>query len=548
MTDATRGQLEKAYNLIQQERLDEALGLLQDIVARQPNNGDAWWLMANAVSEPEQAFDALTNVLRLNPHHVEAREAYDQLVSQFPTLAPRSPAPPATGPKPGTTANLTVDIDELLRSTGPLDRRSGSNMAMPDDANDVSNNYLDQLWAARDTTTPATAPAQGGADLSPSDLDALFGTGSAYNAPATTSEDEDLSALFMGEAPKSASGKPAVEDDLESLFGTGSETTTILRRDSDLTGTAVMQSPSADAGADMDLESFLSGGAGSVPNMEALAESEDAQSDLDLDALFGTPTDDKATQQLPSRQQTRANIVAKPSPTKSLEEDLFGQDTEPDFMKLQQAAPAEAVVEEKAARGRRRREKAAPQVDETSPIPAAPEPKRQKPVRVVAEPTPVDPFESERRANRRSRLPRLLLVVALVAIVLIVAFLVIQNQRVVAPPPNDVAQAATNLKNQLALDGFTDPNVVSTGDSIQVTVCSQPGTKLQEKLYQAMERVADLLGPVQGSLKSAQIVIVTCGKTDIRLFRATAPIEVVKTYLDSNRVNKAAYRNSWQRN
>ena len=115
MTDATRSQLQQAYRLIQQEELDKAIAILKPIVASQPNNADAWWLMANAVSEPEDARNALQNVLRLNPSNAQARELLDQLDEQFPELAS---APSGSG---------DVSFDELFGDTAaPAKRSTGS--------------------------------------------------------------------------------------------------------------------------------------------------------------------------------------------------------------------------------------------------------------------------------------------------------------------------------------------------------------------------------------------------------------------------------------
>jgi len=117
MTDATRSQLQQAYRLIQQEELDKAIAILKPIVASQPNNADAWWLMANAVSEPEDARNALQNVLRLNPSNTQAKELLDQLNEQFPELAS---APSSTG---------NVSFDELFEDTAapaPATRSTGS--------------------------------------------------------------------------------------------------------------------------------------------------------------------------------------------------------------------------------------------------------------------------------------------------------------------------------------------------------------------------------------------------------------------------------------
>src|ERR1700750_2066019 len=74
MANATRTQLEQAYNLIQQEKLDQAIAIIKPITKAEPNNADAWWLMANAVSEPPDAYEALNNVLRIKPNHAEAKE------------------------------------------------------------------------------------------------------------------------------------------------------------------------------------------------------------------------------------------------------------------------------------------------------------------------------------------------------------------------------------------------------------------------------------------------------------------------------------------
>jgi hypothetical protein len=79
MTDATRNQLEQAYRLIQQDDLDRAIAILKPIVAAEPDNADAWWLMAHAVSEPQDAREPLENVLRLRPDHAEARQLLNEL-------------------------------------------------------------------------------------------------------------------------------------------------------------------------------------------------------------------------------------------------------------------------------------------------------------------------------------------------------------------------------------------------------------------------------------------------------------------------------------
>src|SRR5262245_20040578 len=95
MASGTRRQLEQAYSLIQKDDLEGALTILRPIVSVQPDNAEAWWLIANAVSEPVEAYEALDNVVRLNPQNAEAKEQLDNLLEQFPNVASEA-APAAT--------------------------------------------------------------------------------------------------------------------------------------------------------------------------------------------------------------------------------------------------------------------------------------------------------------------------------------------------------------------------------------------------------------------------------------------------------------------
>src|SRR5581483_5906330 len=110
MTDATRSQLEQAYRLIQQDDLDRAIAILKPIVAAEPDNADAWWLMAHAVSEPQDAREPLENVLRLRPDHAEARQLLNELEQEasLDTFGD-TPEPPSA---PSTVSSS--ELDELL--------------------------------------------------------------------------------------------------------------------------------------------------------------------------------------------------------------------------------------------------------------------------------------------------------------------------------------------------------------------------------------------------------------------------------------------------
>jgi hypothetical protein len=161
MADATRSQLEQAYRLIQQEELDQAIAILKPIVAAQPDNADAWWLMANAVSEPQEAYQALNNVLRLKPNHPEAKNLLSTLKEEFPYLesgvtsgfGDSDPGfddlfgdAPSASTAPASTSDFgTDDLDALLGSSTP--------QSVSDDdffSSSSSGDNLDDLFASDD--------------------------------------------------------------------------------------------------------------------------------------------------------------------------------------------------------------------------------------------------------------------------------------------------------------------------------------------------------------------------------------------------------------
>lgn len=86
---STHEELRRAYTLIKQEQIDEALAILRPIVLNESENVDAWWLLANAAIEPAEARESLIQVLRLDPDYAnapKAREMLDRLNEQFPPV------------------------------------------------------------------------------------------------------------------------------------------------------------------------------------------------------------------------------------------------------------------------------------------------------------------------------------------------------------------------------------------------------------------------------------------------------------------------------
>ncbi len=94
MTDAIQDQLQRAFNLIRQNKLEEARAILQPVLMSQPS-ADSWWLWANAVTNPEDARHALLKVLDLAPDHQPARQQLEKLNQLYPPPVPEVEAEPS---------------------------------------------------------------------------------------------------------------------------------------------------------------------------------------------------------------------------------------------------------------------------------------------------------------------------------------------------------------------------------------------------------------------------------------------------------------------
>lgn len=74
MSDSTRAQLQQVYQLIKSGQNEAAVETLRSMLTVDPNNADAWWLMANASRDPAEQRSAVDRVLLLRPDHKQAQE------------------------------------------------------------------------------------------------------------------------------------------------------------------------------------------------------------------------------------------------------------------------------------------------------------------------------------------------------------------------------------------------------------------------------------------------------------------------------------------
>ncbi len=79
--DDTREQLRRAYRYIRHDRTQEAQQILRPLLEREQDNVHAWWLLAHAVTDPEEIRHALICVLTLDPNYPNADKARELLAA-----------------------------------------------------------------------------------------------------------------------------------------------------------------------------------------------------------------------------------------------------------------------------------------------------------------------------------------------------------------------------------------------------------------------------------------------------------------------------------
>ncbi|MDX1995809.1 MAG: tetratricopeptide repeat protein [bacterium] len=116
MSMVTNQDLSRAYDLIEQERLEEARSLLKPLLEANPNNPDVWWLYTHAVEDAQEAQGALENVLRLDPQYPGASALQQQLEATRAPVTTGGISALGSGTRPPITLDddfSDFDLDDL---------------------------------------------------------------------------------------------------------------------------------------------------------------------------------------------------------------------------------------------------------------------------------------------------------------------------------------------------------------------------------------------------------------------------------------------------
>lgn len=69
-----------------------ARGWLDELIVDEPDNAQAWLLLADMVEDLNEVYDCLQHVLALNPQNQAARQKLEALLIRIPELAELDPA------------------------------------------------------------------------------------------------------------------------------------------------------------------------------------------------------------------------------------------------------------------------------------------------------------------------------------------------------------------------------------------------------------------------------------------------------------------------
>lgn len=83
MVGTTGHQLSQAYQYLQHGKREYAANLLTVLLATEPENADAWWLLAQAAGDARTAYRALVRYLELRPYDKRAQDTLQRMLMRL---------------------------------------------------------------------------------------------------------------------------------------------------------------------------------------------------------------------------------------------------------------------------------------------------------------------------------------------------------------------------------------------------------------------------------------------------------------------------------
>ncbi len=129
--DDTREQLRRAYRYIRHDRTQEAQQILRPLLEREQDNVHAWWLLAHAVTDPQEIRHALTRVLTLDPDYPNADKARELLAALDERIAATA-EPEAFALAEDDTFAGQVEVEDWAELEGTFAPPEARSAAFPD--------------------------------------------------------------------------------------------------------------------------------------------------------------------------------------------------------------------------------------------------------------------------------------------------------------------------------------------------------------------------------------------------------------------------------
>ena len=161
--------LAQAHAYIEAGNLEDAENLIRSLLQQDPDNTDAWWLLAHSVRDDRSAREALGQVLRLDPNDQQARSLLAALDERFPSEEqvgrrrrlslprlrvprPRLPSIPFRGDEGGYARPMSFTLVIVLLVVGGwlLLRHFGFELVLPTPAPSVETNGAQVVTTGED--------------------------------------------------------------------------------------------------------------------------------------------------------------------------------------------------------------------------------------------------------------------------------------------------------------------------------------------------------------------------------------------------------------